>query len=271
MRPFAALRAIPTLLRIGFSEAVAYRAEMLVWVFATTMPLIMMMLWTTVAEVAPVTGQGGRAWGSGAFVAYFLSVFIVRQLISAWAAWEINFEVRQGMLSMRLLRPMHPVLSYAMSNLAYLPMRALVTLPVLAILLVTELSRMTTDWRVWLLWPLAMVGGWLITFFANVAIGSLSFFLDSSIKIMDVWLAAFFVFSGYLFPLELFPQWLRVAAEWMPFRYQIALPVELMTGQLSVEAALPLLGRQLGWAAIMIALSLSLWRGGIKRFQAFGG
>ncbi|MDP1823068.1 MAG: ABC-2 family transporter protein [Archangium sp.] len=271
MRPFAALRAIPTLLRIGFSEAVAYRAEMLVWVFATTMPLIMMMLWTTVAEVAPVMGQGGRAWGSGAFVAYFLSVFIVRQLISAWAAWEINFEVRQGLLSMRLLRPMHPVLSYAMSNLAYMPMRALVTLPVLAILLVTELSRMTADWRVWLLWPLAMVGGWLITFFANVAIGSLSFFIDSSIKIMDVWLAAFFVFSGYLFPLELFPEWLRVAAQWMPFRYQIGLPVELMTGQLTVEAALPLLARQYAWAAVMIALSLTLWRGGIKRFQAFGG
>ena len=39
MKPFAALRAIPTLLKIGFLEAVAYRAEMLVWVFATTMPL----------------------------------------------------------------------------------------------------------------------------------------------------------------------------------------------------------------------------------------
>ena len=111
----------------------------------------------------------------------------------------------------------------------------------------------------------------MITFFANVAIGAMSFFLDSSIKVMDVWLAAFFVFSGYLFPLELFPEWLRVAAQWMPFRYQIGLPVELMTGQLTVEAALPLLGKQYGWAAIMIALALTLWRGGIKRFQAFGG
>ncbi len=271
MKSFSAIRAIPTLLRIGFSEAVAYRAEMLVWVFATTMPLIMMMLWTTVAETAPVVGQGGKQWGGGAFVAYFLSVFIVRQLISAWAAWEINFEVRQGMLSMRLLRPMHPVLSYAMSNLAYMPLRAVVTLPVLAILLVTEVSRLTAQWQVWMLWPLAMIGGWLITFFANVAIGSLSFFIDSSIKIMDVWLAAFFVFSGYLFPLELFPSWLRVVAEWLPFRYQIGLPVELMTGQLTVEAALPLLARQYGWASLLIASSLLLWRSGIKRFQAFGG
>ena len=34
-----AARAYPTLLRVGFAEAVAYRAEMLVWMLATTMPL----------------------------------------------------------------------------------------------------------------------------------------------------------------------------------------------------------------------------------------
>ncbi len=271
MNPFAVLRALPTMLKIGFSEAVAYRAEMLVWVFATTMPLIMMMLWTTVAAVAPVTGQGGQQWGSGAFIAYFLAVFTVRQLISAWASWEINFEVRQGNLAMRLLRPMHPIVSYAMANLAYMPLRALVTLPVLVILLVTQLEHLTTDWRVWVIWCFAMLGAWLITFFVNVAIGSLSFYLESSIKIMDVWLALFFVFSGYLFPLDLFPAWLRTTTEWLPFRYQIALPVELMTGKLTAGDALPLLLRQYGWAAAMIALALGLWRGGVKRFQSFGG
>lgn len=271
MRLLHGVRALPTLLRIGFSEAVAYRAEMLVWVFATTMPLIMMMLWTTVAEAAPVTGQGGRQWGGDSFVAYFLSVFIVRQLISAWAAWEINFEVRQGLLSMRLLRPIHPIVSYAMSNIAYMPLRFAVTLPIFVILIATQRDGLSHDWKTWLLFPFAFVGGWLITFFANVMIGSLSFFIDSSIKIMDVWLAAFFVFSGYLFPLDLFPHWLKAAAQWLPFRYQIGLPVELMTGQLTVEAALPLLLRQWGWAAGLVGLSLLLWRGGIKRFQAFGG
>jgi ABC-2 type transport system permease protein len=268
---FRSVRAFPTLLRIGFAEAVAYRAEMLVWVFATTMPLIMMMLWTTVAEVAPVQGEGGRQWGSGAFVAYFLSVFIVRQLISAWAAWEINFEVRQGVLAMRLLRPIHPVLSYAMSNLAYMPMRAMVTLPVLTILLVTNAEHLARSWGAWLLFVVSLAGAWFINFFANVMVGSMSFYIDSSIKVMDVWLACFFVFSGYLFPLDLFPTWLKTAAEWLPFRYQIGLPVELMTGQLTVEQALPLLLRQWAWAGALVALSLALWRGGIKRFQAFGG
>lgn len=264
-------RAIPTMLRIGLAEAVAYRAEMVVWVLSTTMPLIMLVVWTSIAEVAPVQGLQGT-WSSKRFVAYFLSVFIVRQLISAWAAWQINFEVRQGILSMRLLRPIHPVVSYLVENLAYLPQRLVVTIPIAIIILVSggaaHLSHRPLSWVAWLF---ALVGGWLVSFFANCAIGALCLYLDSSVKIMDVWLAGFFVFSGYLFPVDLFPPWLRVISEWLPFRSQIGLPVELMTGALDDGEILTLLARQWGWAAFFIGLTFFLWNRGIRRFQAFGG
>lgn len=267
-----ALKALPALMRVGFVESLAYRAEMIVWVLATTMPLVMMALWTAVAEAVPVVGGSGRTWGARSFVAYFLAVFTVRQLISAWACWEMNYEVRQGTLAMRLLRPIHPVLTYAIGNLAALPLRAAVTVPVMAILLLSDArEHLSSDWRLWALWPLAMIGGWLITFFANVAIGSLSLFMESSVKLMDVWLAAFFVFSGYLFPLELFPDWLSAAARWLPFRYQIGLPVELMLGTHPFEVALPMLLEQWTWAAGLIVVAMTVWRRGLTRFQAFGG
>ena len=47
------LRAVPALLRIGLAETVAYRAEFLVWVLTTTLPLIMLGLWTSVASEGP--------------------------------------------------------------------------------------------------------------------------------------------------------------------------------------------------------------------------
>jgi ABC-2 type transport system permease protein len=271
-RHLGGLRALPTLLRIGFTEAIAYRAELVVWVFATTMPLIMMMLWTAVTEVAPIVSGAGRSWSSSSFVAYFLTVFIVRQLISSWAAWEINFEVRQGLLAMRLLRPIHPIVSYLVQNLAALPMRLVVSAPVVLVLLVgASRAHLETRPVLWLVWAGSMLGGWLITFFANIFIGALSLFMESSVKVMDVWLAAFFVFSGYLFPLDMFPPWLRTASDFLPFRYQIGLPVELATGALDVSAALPLLLRQWGWALGLFTASLLVWRAGIRRYQAFGG
>ena len=266
------LRALPTILRVGLIEAIAYRAEMLVWVLATTMPLIMMMLWTAVASVAPVVSSSGRQYGSKGFVAYFLAVFIVRQLIASWASWEINFEVMHGTLSMRLLRPIHPIISFAASNVAAMPMRMVVTLPVVVIVFITGVDGSFPHHpATWALWLLSMLLGWMVSFFANVAIGALSLFMESSIKIMDVWLAAFFVFSGYLFPFDLFPGWLKAIADWLPFRYQLGVPVELLTSPHSWSATLSLLGRQAGWAAALVVLAFSLWSYGVRRFQAYGG
>lgn len=265
------LRAIPTLLKVGFAEAAAYRTEMVVWVLSTTMPLVMMLLWTSIAEGAPVQGQGGAQWGSAEFVAYFLCVFIVRQLVAAWAAWEINYEVRQGTLALRLLRPLHPLIHYATSNFAYLPLRMLVTLPVAIFLVVTHRDALATDWRLWLLFPLTVLGAWLINFFVNVSAGALSFTVESSLRVMDLWLAFFFVFSGYLVPLEFFPPWLRELTAWLPWRYVLALPVELMTGRVTFEVALSLVARQGAWIAGLAGLAALLWTRGVTKFQAYGG
>lgn len=159
-----------------------------------------------------------------------------------------------------------------MQNIAYWPMRGMVTLPVAIVLVATGAAALlSSDPLMWGLWLLALLGGWMITFFANIAIGSLSLFMESSIKLMDLWLAAFFVFSGYLIPIDLFPTWLKGAAEWLPFRYQIGLPVELMMGVHEPAVALALVAKQWLWAGGFLALSLGLWRLGIRRFQAFGG
>jgi ABC-2 type transport system permease protein len=266
------LRALPTMMKIGLAEAIAYRAEMLVWVLSTTMPFVMWVMWSAVAEVSPVVGQSGRAYNAGAFSAYFLCTFIVRQLVSSWASWEMNWEVRQGTLAMRLLRPMHPIVSYAVGHVAALPMRFVVTLPVIALIFISGAHRqLPSDWRIWALWVPCIIGAWLVAFFSNVAIGTLSFFMDSSLKIMEVWLACLMVFSGYLIPLDLFPPVLRTIAELLPFRYQIGLPVEVMTGAYSYERAAQLIGIQWAWAAGLCVIAFVAWRYGVRRFQAFGG
>ncbi len=260
-------RVLPTLLKVGFLEAVAYRAELLVWVLSTTMPLIMLALWSAVAREAPV----GR-FGQTDFVAYFLATFVVRQLTGAWVAWQMNFEVRQGTLGMRLLRPIHPFLSYASENVAALPMRLIIAFPVavIAFLLVGS-GRITHDPALWGMWCVAMLGGWLITFLANLFIGCLALYIDSSEKFMGVWLALFFVFSGYMVPIELFPHGVRVVATWLPFQYQIGFPVQLMTSAIGRGEALTMLARQWGWVAMFAGFVSLLWRGGLRRFEAYGG
>jgi len=261
------VHALPTLLRVGFAGAVAYRAEMFVWALATTMPLIMLALWLAVAREAPM----GRL-GKPELIAYFLATFVVRQLTASWVCWNINSEVRDGTLAMRLLRPVHPLVAYAAENIAAIPVRGLVSLPIaIAALLLVGTGPLTRDPALWIVWAISMLGAWLVTLFTNFAIGCLSLFLESSIKLMDVWFSLFLVFSGYLIPIELFPPGMRAVGDWLPFRYQMGLPVELMTGAHDRAAAFALLGRQWLVVAVLGGVVAFVWRRGLGRFAAYGG
>lgn len=258
---------MPTLVRIGLAEAAAYRAELLVWVLTTTMPLVMLPLWLAVAETGAVRGFTGED-----FVAYFLATFLVRQVTSAWASWTINYEVRNGTLALRLMRPIHPFWAYAVENLAALPMRMAVAGPIaVAALVWTSHDRLARSPSWIAIFIVAVIGAWAITFLAHLAVGSLSLWTQSSIKIMDVWTAGFFVFSGYLVPIAVFPESIGWLPDWLPFRYQLGLPVETITGRLELEDALMLLARQWAWVCGLALACLALWKRGLRRFQAYGG
>lgn len=259
--------ALPALMKIGLKQALVYRAETLIWVLTTTMPLVMLPLWHAVAEEAPI-----RGFGQPRFTAYFLAAFVVRQVVGAWASWTINYEIRTGELSQRLLRPIHPLWAYGTESVASLPTRFVISLPVaIAAFVWTSGEHVARGWAMWGLLVLSLIGAWCITFFAHVAVGALSLWIHQSIKLMDLWTAGFFVFSGYLVPVALFPEYIRAIPPWLPFQYQLGFPVELMTGGLGLDDALRQLGAQWAWALCLAVIALVLWQRGVRRYGAFGG
>ena len=262
-----AVRAFPALLRVGFADALAYRAEFLVWVLAYTMPIIMLALWTAVAREAPV----GR-FGEREFQAYFLATLVVRLSSGAWVVWEMNTEVRQGTLQTRLLRPVHPLVAYLAENVAALPMRLAMAVPIAA-LFVALLGPLgvTHDPVQAALVPLTLAGAFLLTFLPMACIGTLALFWESSLAVYDVWLGLYTVLSGYVMPLELFPGQLGRVVGYLPFRHSLAFPVENMLGLISRQQMLRDLLLQWCWVALFALLASLLWRVGMRRFGAYGG
>jgi len=262
-----ALRALPTMLRVGFAETIAYRSEFLIWLLTTNMPIVMLLLWTAVAREQPV----GR-FGEAEFAAYFLTTLVVRLLTGSWVVWELNYEIRQGTLVTRLLRPIHPFVSYATENLAAVPFRVILVAPVAGgALLWLGTDQLTGDPLQWLLMPLLLAGAWLITFSAMLLIGTLGLYWHSTLGLFQLWLGLFFVLSGYTIPLELFPSWLRGSVDLLPFRYQLSLPVEVLVGGLDRRATLIGLAVQWLYAVGLLGAALLLWRRGLRRYAAFGG
>lgn len=262
-----ALRALPTLLRIGVAETVAYRAEFLVWILTTTLPLVMLGLWTSVAE-----HEDFKGYSSAAFVAYYLANLIVRNLTGSWVAWQISEEIRTGAMSMRLLRPLHPYVAFAASHLAAVPFRTAVVMPIAVGLLISSgASALTTaPLQLALIVP-SLVLAWIITFNVMFMIGSLGFFVTKTMALLNLYFGLFSLLSGYLLPIPLLPFEIRWFAEWMPFRYMLSAPIELMTVPLGTAQAWWLLIAQAGWAVATLALALFVWNRGVKRFEAVGG
>jgi ABC-2 type transport system permease protein len=205
-------------------------------------------------------------------VAYFLATFIVRSLTASWVSWQINLEIRDGTLASRLLLPMPPLLAYAAIGLGSMPVRVTGSVAMAIVLwLVVGTQELTHEPLQWALWVISIGLAWALSLFVSSTIGALAFFFDSSAKVMDAWLAGLFVFSGYLIPVDLFPKALRTVVEWLPFRYQIGLPVELMLGVHSPTEAISLVGRQVGFVLVGALTTLLVWRRGLGRYAAFGG
>ncbi|MGE0396794.1 MAG: ABC transporter permease [Kofleriaceae bacterium] len=260
------LRAIPTLLRIGVAETVAYRAEFLVWLLVTTLPLVMLALWSSVASEAPF-----RGFQSEDFVAYYLSGLIVRNVTGSWVGWQISEEIRLGTMAMRLLRPLHPYVAFAASHIAAIPFRLVVALPIAVILLLSSgASALTREPGQLALLAPSLALGWMINFNLVFILGTISFWATKTMALMNVYFAMFSLFSGYLLPIPLLPSLIADVASVLPFRFGFSAPLELMTRHLDGEQLALLMGGQVGWAAVTLVAALSLWHAGVKRFEAVG-
>src|SRR5207245_6870085 len=178
-----AARAYPALLRAGFAIAVAYRAEFLIWMFSTNMPLIMLALWAAVARNGPV-----GTYTQAGFAAYYLCTLLVRMLTGSWVVWELTMEIKQGTLALRLLRPLHPLLAYSAENLAAVPLRGIVALPVVCILLWAARGQLGHDPLLWLMLLPALFGAWLLTFLVMALIGSLALYVVCGACLFEGWL-----------------------------------------------------------------------------------
>src|SRR5207253_11082634 len=112
----------------------------------------------------------------------------VRLTAGAWMDWEMTMEIRQGTLALRLLRPIDPLLQWSADNLAAIPMRGVVAIPVAAILLYVARSELSHDWFSWLLLFPALLGAWLLYFLVQSIIGTFALRFESAASLFDAWL-----------------------------------------------------------------------------------
>jgi ABC-2 type transport system permease protein len=260
------VRKYAAMLRACWSISLEYRAEGFVWMMTNLLSIIMMLVWLSISSAGPVNG-----FTSGDFVAYYMVGLIVRHMTGAWTSYELDAAIREGTLSPQMLRPIHPVHWHVAANWSEKVLRLGILLPlvVLMFILTPAAHLYLTPLNIGA-FLLSLVGAWLISFLSDYTIGILSFWTSQVSAFNQVMWGLRLVLSGILAPIQMFPQLVQNALDWLPFRYMLAFSNEIALGQTQGERLLFGFAAQWAWVAFFFLLSRVLWKLGTRNYSAVG-
>jgi ABC-2 type transport system permease protein len=263
MRRF--LHTYRVLLRREMNLVLVYRVQMLIWMLTGVLPLVMLAAWLSLGAGGPV-----GSFTPTDFIAYYLAAIFVRQLTGVWIVWDLDYQIRHGEFSTLLLRPIDPIHIFVAHSLGGKGLRLLMLAPVLGAAMIATGVRYPVQPPMLIAFLAAMFGAWLLNFFVQYINGLLAFWITQAVAVFDLWFGLWTVLSGYLIPLELLPPAVGRAAYWLPFRYQLAVPLEIVMGRLQGVELWRSLALQVFWIAVMYGVTRILWRRGIKKYSAVG-
>jgi len=180
------------------------------------------------------------------------ALMLVNQATYYLDMYEYEYRVRHGSLSFALLKPVHRSTRYFRQ-----PVSKLITLPILlvvsgslALIFHPTARYLVGSALVFILalpWP-----SWCASCGRTLALAA--FWTTRVSAINQVYFILMLFLAGQIAPLTLFPRWLQIVADILPFRWMLGLPVELVLGRLTPVQALAGLAAQSAWAIISLVL-----------------
>lgn len=262
------IRIYRQLFTAQFQAAAQYRVQFILWMmFSVVRPTIFLAAWVAVAKA-----QGGPVAGytTADFAGYYIALTLVFHLTGAWGSFEFEYEVRQGRLSPKLLRPLHPVHYSVVENQVF----KITTLPALSLVLV--LLGLTFDvrfalewWHIALFIP-SIALAWGLNFMMSWSVATAAFWVQRMETANTLLMRTSFIFAGQIAPVALLPGPLLAISYALPFYYVLGAPAEILRGGVTLERALALIGIQALWLSLCFALFQLVWRRGVKHYSAVG-
>lgn len=262
-------RKTSALVSIYIQETLAYRAGAFIWTLADgQMALILPAVW--IAAMGSGTEEiGGR--NASEMVTYYLWATLLSQFVVCHLMWDIAFEIREGVFSVYLLRPMRVVWAQLARNVGWRVVKVLLFMPILA--------AFALIYHRYLSGLAAHVG---IAFWSSLILAHfLSFFVAWTISLVSLWTTEFvsvfrlyyfpeMFLSGRLVPIETMPSWIQTMADYSPFQYTVAFPVSVLMGQMEAGAIAQGVILQCAWIAVFVFVSGALFRAGVRQYTGFG-
>jgi ABC-2 type transport system permease protein len=205
---------------------------------------------------------------------YFVVLLMMQFFIGAFNEdYQISEEIRNGLINQFLLKPINYFLyRFTIYGAARLVSGLLVLVPLACAypFIHDYLVFPAEGWRLALGLP-AMFLSAVIQFSIAFCFGMLTFWFLEIQGFVILSLAVESLLGGQMFPLDLMPDWVFRAAQFLPFYYQMYFPVAIFTGRIGYDLTVQGLAIQLVWVVLLLVFNRFLWTRGLRRHTAVGG
>lgn len=252
---------------IYLQDGFAYRAAGFIWVLtdlatAVTMPLV----WAASAGSGTIKGLD-----SGDFVLYYLGMLMMSSFITCHFMWEVAQEIKEGVFSVYLVRPISFFQFMAVRNFTWRVVRSCLFAPLFLTLLFLYRDYLlgATVYLGWELW-LGIVLGHGVSFCFVIALSMLALYVQEATSIFELYYVPMLFLSGQLFPTSLLPDWAHTLSRYLPFYYTTGAPTDILVGRLQGGQAHQVLLIQAAWILASFFVHKVLWRMGLKQYSGVG-
>jgi len=248
-------------LKLGFAEMFAYRTQMIIWSFVSLIPPLFSFY---------VFKNLGEKVDQNYITAYFLLVGIIQTATFIVIDGLVTEMIFSGQISFFLVKPVSFSKLFLARYCTSPIIKLILGLPIILLLIFLLISNGLINFNLinFLILPFVLLGGFLISFSICLMIGYASFWFSRVYFITDLNIAVFSLFSGSSLPLFIFPEEFENIINYLPFRFLIDFPIDII-----LEKHLP----EFHYFLIFIFYIIIFWlisqfvlKKGLKVYESFG-
>ena len=205
-------------------------------------------------------------------IAYTILSSMTLMLVKSNLMKNLNAEVQDGSISIRLLLP-HGFRSYYFkSNLSENMLWSIYnSLPPIIVAIVVFGLEFNFSVIQLFGYILAVVLAFLMNFSYSFFMGLAVMWFRNAYFLENIDELVFKLFSGTIIPMWLFPLWLDSTSRVLPFRYMIFEPLSILLGKTPPNEYINVYLIQLVWCVVLFALMQLVWYKARKKIMIQGG
>ncbi len=257
--------------RTGFRAALEYRANFFMSLAGAIAPVVIQTaLWIVLYGDDPSASFFGFTFSQ--MVAYTVIAQLVSRLVRTGFEYDVNWDIKTGSLDRYLVKPIgyfgYRLFSFIGDKLVQTVFMGFFL--VAAVVALTVVFGFSANLASVTLFALALFVAFLLNFLIFWCVALVGFWLTEIGYLFEAVRIVIIAASGGVLPLAVFGSEASRVLSFLPFRFTIQFPTEILSSRVRPEAVLPSFALAFAWILALVALGQFIWARGIRRFAAVG-